>query len=92
MNQLQGWYLSGDSPQPMAFAGVCVAADGVVLVSQPDDEDDVEGGGRVVEELRHNGLHTYTQDVTSSHNKTSDLISCPGLIVLRKWSYQQGPG
>lgn len=42
----------------MAFAGVGVAADGVVLIGQPDDEDDVERRGRVVEELRHDGLHT----------------------------------
>lgn len=39
------------SPQPVAFAGVGVAADGVVLVGQPHDEDDVEGRGGVVEEL-----------------------------------------
>lgn len=41
----------------MPFAGVGVAADGVVLVGQPHDEDDVEGCGGVVEELRHDGLH-----------------------------------
>lgn len=53
-------------PQPVAFAGVCVAADGVVLIGQPDDEDDVEGRGRVVEELRHDGLHAWRQEVTSA--------------------------
>ena len=41
----------------MALAGVRVAADGVVLIGQPDDEDDVESRRRVVEELRHDGLH-----------------------------------
>ena len=41
----------------MAFTGVGVAADGIVLIGQPDDEDDVEGCRRVVEELRHDGLH-----------------------------------
>ncbi len=48
---------SCDSPQPVAFAGIGVAADGVILIGQPDDEDDVEGCRRVVEELRHDGLH-----------------------------------
>lgn len=46
-----------DSPQPVTFTGVGVAADGVVLIGQPDDEDDVEGRRRVIEELRHDGLH-----------------------------------
>ena len=34
-----------------------VAADGVVLIGDPNDEDDVEGGRRVLEELGHDGLH-----------------------------------
>lgn len=54
------------SPQPVTLAGVGVAADGVVLISQPDDEDDVEGCGGVVEELRHDGLHACTQEVASA--------------------------
>lgn len=41
----------------MTFAGVGVTADGIVLISQPDDEDNVEGCCRVIEELRHDGLH-----------------------------------
>lgn len=57
---------SPSSPQPVALAGVGVAADGVVLVSQPHDEDDVEGRGGVVEELRHDGLHACRQEVTSA--------------------------
>lgn len=48
---------SCDSPQPVAFAGVGVAADCVILIGQPDDKDDVEGRRRVVEEFRHDGLH-----------------------------------
>lgn len=48
---------SRDSPQPMTFAGVGVTADGIVLISQPDDEDNVEGRRRVIEELGHDGLH-----------------------------------
>lgn len=42
----------------MPFAGVGVAADGVVLIGQPDNEDDVEGCRRVIEELRHDGFHS----------------------------------
>lgn len=53
----QRW--SGDSPQPVAFAGVGVTADGVVLIGQPHDEDDVEGRCCVVEELGHDGLHAW---------------------------------
>lgn len=45
------WCWSRDLPQPMAFAGVRVAADGIVLIGQPDDEDDVKGRRRVIEEL-----------------------------------------
>ena len=42
------------------FLGDCrVAADGVVLIGDPDDEDDVEGGRRVLEELGHDGLHSW---------------------------------
>lgn len=48
---------SCDSPQPVTFAGVGVTADGIVLISQPDDEDNVEGCRRVIEELGHDGLH-----------------------------------
>lgn len=38
-------------PEPMPPARVGVAADGIVLVSQPHDEDDVESSGGVIEEL-----------------------------------------
>lgn len=48
----------------MALAGVGVAAYGVILVGQPHNEDDVEGCGGVVEELRHDGLHPWQ---TGSH-------------------------
>lgn len=41
----------------MPFAGVGVAANGVILIGQPDDEDDVKGRRRVVEKLRHDRLH-----------------------------------
>ena len=38
-------------PEPVAFAGVRVAADGIILVSQPHDEDDVESCGSVIKEF-----------------------------------------
>lgn len=49
--------MSCDLPQPVPFAGVGVAADGIILIGQPNDEDNVEGRRRVVEKLRHYGLH-----------------------------------
>jgi hypothetical protein len=41
----------------MFFGDGGVATDGVVLVGDPHDQDDVEGGGCVLEELGHDGLH-----------------------------------
>lgn len=38
-------------PQPVAFTGVRVAADGIILIGQPDNEDDVKGRCCVIEEL-----------------------------------------
>ena len=43
----------------MALTDVGMATDGVVLVGDPDDEDDVERRRRVVEELRHDRLHPW---------------------------------
>lgn len=43
----------------MAFGERSVATDCVILVGHPHDEDDVEGGGRVVEELGHDRFHAY---------------------------------
>lgn len=48
---------SCDSPQPVTFAGVGVTADGIVLISQPNNEDNVERCCCVIEELGHDGLH-----------------------------------
>lgn len=41
----------------MSLGDVGVAADGIILVRHPHDQDDVERRGRVVEKLRHDGLH-----------------------------------
>ena len=46
------------SPEPIFLGDAGVTTDGVVLVGNPDDEDDVEGGRRVLEELGHDGLHS----------------------------------
>ena len=43
----------------MAFTDVGMATDGVVLVGDPDDEDDVKRRRSVVEKLRHDRLHTW---------------------------------
>lgn len=69
-----------DSPQPMPFAGVGVAADGVVLVGQPHDEDDVEGGGGVVEELRHDGLHAWERGRDLYHLFNLETVTRPSLL------------
>lgn len=45
----------------MPLARVGVAADGIVLVSQPHNEDDVESRGGVIEELGHDRLHAYRE-------------------------------
>lgn len=44
---------------PLSDGGV--AADRVVLVRDPHNEDDVESRCRVVEELRHYGFHACGQ-------------------------------
>lgn len=41
----------------MALGDARVTADGVVLVRHPDEDNHVERGGAVVEELRHDGFH-----------------------------------
>lgn len=43
----------------MPLARIGVATDSIILVSQPHDKDDVKRSCGVIEELRHNGLHTY---------------------------------
>ena len=48
-----------DKPEPVFLRDGRVTADGVVLVCDPDDEDDVEGRRRVLEELGHDGFHPW---------------------------------
>lgn len=42
----------------MPFGDRRVATDCVILIRDPHNQDDVERGGGVVEELRHYGFHT----------------------------------
>ena len=44
-------------PKPVTFAQRSMTANGVVLIGDPDDENDVERRRRVVEEFRHDRLH-----------------------------------
>ena len=47
-----------EKAKPIFFGDGRVAANGVVLVSHPHDQDNVKGCGRVLEKLRHDGLHS----------------------------------
>ena len=46
-----------EESQPVSLGDVGVAADGVVLVADPDYQDHVEGRGCVLEKLGHDRLH-----------------------------------
>lgn len=50
--------------EPMSLGDGCVAADGVILISQPHDQNHVEGGGGVVEELRHDGFDSWKTSIS----------------------------
>ena len=45
-------------PEPVSLSDVGVTAYGIVLVCNPDNQNDVEGCGGVLKELRHDGLHS----------------------------------
>lgn len=86
------------SPEPVPLAGVGVAADGVVLVCQPHDEDDVESSCGVIEELRHYGLHTWGHrghQYVAGHGKGFCVTSkqgcdctCPGYAYGSSYSQE----
>ena len=48
-----------EESEPVSPGHVGVAADCVVLVTDPHDQDHVEGSGGVLEELAHDGLHAH---------------------------------
>lgn len=47
-----------EEPQPMFLRCDGMATNGIELVNCPNNEDDVETDGRVVEILGHNGFHS----------------------------------
>lgn len=53
----------------MSFGDGGMTANRVVLVCYPHDQDDVESCRRVIEELRHDRLHTYKENVMLQKNK-----------------------
>lgn len=53
-----GWY----APEPMTLGDARVATDGVVLIRYPHNQYDVEGRRGVVEEFRHDGLHSCSRE------------------------------
>lgn len=50
------------SPQPVTFGDGRVTAHRIVLVGEPNHEDDVERRGRVVKELGHDGFHSCVKN------------------------------
>lgn len=54
---VEGEVVQEEKAEPVALAYAGVTADGVVLIGYPYDEDDVEGGGGIVEELTHDRFH-----------------------------------
>ena len=64
---IKGVVIQEKEAQPVALADAGVAADGVVLVSHPHRQNDVERCGGVVEKLRHNGFHPCNKDTL--HNQ-----------------------
>ena len=55
---IEGDVVEVEEPRPELLGQRGVAADGVVLVGDPHDQDDVESRGRVLEELGHDRLHS----------------------------------
>ena len=52
--------------EPIFFGDGRVAANGVVLVCHPHDEDDVKSSCRVLEKLRHDRLHSLKRKINHS--------------------------
>ena len=46
-----------EESEPVSLGNVCMTAYRVVLVTDPDYQDHVEGGGGVLEELGHDRFH-----------------------------------
>ena len=52
--------------EPIFFGDGRVAANGVVLVCHPHDEDDVKSSCRVLEKFRHDRLHSLKRKINHS--------------------------
>ena len=59
MVRVEGHVVEVEEAEPVSLRDGGVAADGVVLVRHPHDQDDVERRVRVLEELGHDGLHAW---------------------------------
>ena len=55
---VEGEVVEVEEAQPVSLTDVGVAADGVVLVRDPHDQDDVKRRRRVVKEFGHDGFHS----------------------------------
>ena len=60
---------------PVHPRDVGVAANGLVLVGHPHHQDDVEGRGRVLEELGHDRLHACSERERSHSNCGARTVS-----------------
>ena len=54
---VKGEVVEVEKSEPKLFGDSRVTANGVVLIGDPHDQNDVEGGGGVLEELGHDRLH-----------------------------------
>ena len=55
---VEGKVIQEEEAKPVSLTDGRVAAHGVILIGQPHDQYDVEGGGGVIKEFRHDGLHS----------------------------------
>lgn len=64
-------------PRPKLCTDVGMTANGIVLISNPDNDNDVEGGGRVLKELGHDGLHPWKNRHLKSAESGSSTSDSP---------------
>lgn len=48
-------------PEPMSLGDWCYTANGIILISNPYNQNDIECGCCVVEKLRHNCFHSWNE-------------------------------
>lgn len=71
---VEGVVVQVEELEPVLARDAGVGTHGIVLVRLPHDQDDVEGGRRVVEKLRHDRLHAdlYVDQKPHRHTHTSE--------------------